>query len=491
MRSKADLHRVLATLVILLLAACGPAETRQTQLDATPPAPVADTGAADALSAAFRAAAQRALPAVVYVGVERSAEAGRRGQRPPGAPPSPFDFFFGPQGEPGQLPPQVGSGSGFIYDTQGHVITNHHVVADASYVLVRLVDGREYRAEVLGSDEASDVAVLRIQPGEGETLPVAELGSSDPLQVGDWVLALGSPFELEATVTAGILSAKRRQLTGRQTALEAFLQTDAAINPGNSGGPLVDLSGRVVGINTAIVGGPAFVGYGFAIPIDLAKKVVSDVLEYGEVRRPQLGVTVGDVTAVDAEAYGLEEIRGADIGTVLPDSPAARAGIEIGDVIVAVDGKPIDDAADLTTTLAGHQPGDEVTLTLIRAGERREVAVELGRFETQERGPARRAAAQQSAETLGFHVEALTPALAQRLGLERTDGVVISQVTPFSAAANAGIQPGQLLLRINGQAVATPADVERLAEGIEPGNVVSLRLVIPELGETIVNYRIR
>jgi len=491
MRSQPDVKRVLSTLVILLLAACGPAETRQSQAEAErPPVDPAAAGAAHALSSAFRAAAQRALPAVVYVQVERTARAAQRGQGPPGAP-DPFEFFFGPDFDPGQLPPQQGSGSGFIFDPQGHVVTNHHVVADAEWVLVRLVDGREFRAEVVGSDAASDVAVLQIQPGEGVTLPAAELGSSDPLQVGDWVLALGSPFELEATVTAGILSAKRRQLTGRPTALEAFLQTDAAINPGNSGGPLVDLDGRVVGINTAIVGGPAFVGYGFAIPIDLAKKVVSDILEYGEVRRPQLGVTIGNVTAVDAEAYGLTEIRGADIATVVPESPAAKAGLQIGDVIVAVDGEEIDDAADLTTTLAEHQPGDRVTLTLIRGGDRREIEVELGRFETEEPDRQSGGAAQEMTAKLGFQVQRLTAPLAERFGHERAEGVIISEVVPFSAAASSGVQPGQLLLRINGREVATPADVERIAEGIEAGDVVSLRLIVPELGETILNYRVR
>jgi serine protease Do len=253
----------------------------------------------------------------------------------------------------------------------------------------------------------------------------------------------------------------------------------------------VDLDGRVVGINTAIFGGPAFVGYGFAIPIDLAKKVVSDILEYGEVRRPQLGVTISDVNAVDAEAYGLSEVRGADIGTVVPDSPAEEAGLQIGDVILAVDDEPIDDAADLTTTLAEHQPGDAVTLTVFRGGEERELEVELGRFQSEEPARERDRAAQASAERLGFSVETLTPALAERLGVDRAEGVVISQVSPFGAAASAGVAAGQVLLRINGREVATPADVERIAEGVEPGDVVSLRLIVPELGETILNYRLR
>lgn len=497
MSTRSDTARVLATLIILLLAACGPAETAEPQRDAAQldarreaPPPI-DPGAAADLSSAFRAAAQRALPAVVYVQSERETSVAQ------GRSQNPFEFFFGPQGPqgpqapPGDLPPQVGSGSGFIIDREGHVITNSHVVAEASRVLVRLVDGREYQAEVVGSDPQSDVAVLRIEPENGEELPTVDLGSSEPLQVGDWVLALGSPFELEATVTAGIVSAKRRQITGRQTALESFIQTDAAINPGNSGGPLVDLTGRVVAINTAIFGGPTFVGYGFAIPIDLAKKVVSDILEFGEVRRPQLGVSIRSVTAVDAEAFGLPQVRGAFVATVAEDSPAESAGLQIGDVIVAVDEHPVVDGADLTTTLAQHQPGDEVEITFFRGGERRTVEVELGRFDNGETQTAERDRGRASAETLGFRVEPLTPQIAERLGYDRTEGLVVSNVTRFTGAFNAGLRPGHLLLRINDEPVRTAADVERIAEGLQPGQVVSLRVVIPEVGETILNYRLR
>jgi len=297
-----------------------------------------DTAIASALSNAFRAAADRALPAVVQVTVERGTQvAGRTVPLP-----DMFRYFFGlPEGGPDQqipLPPQQSTGSGFIFDQQGHIVTNNHVVADAERVRVRLVDGREYAAEVVGTDPSTDVALLKVRAGNEERLPVLAFADSDSLRVGDWVLALGNPLGLDFSVTAGIVSARGRQITGRTGALEAFIQTDAAVNPGNSGGPLVDLLGRVVGVNTAIVGGPRFVGYGFAVPINLARRVVSDLLEYGYVRRPRVGVSVSDVTAVDAEAYGLDRIAGAQVKTVEAGSPADRAGIEVGDVVVALDG---------------------------------------------------------------------------------------------------------------------------------------------------------
>ncbi|HEX2254878.1 MAG TPA: Do family serine endopeptidase [Thermoanaerobaculia bacterium] len=485
---------LLAALVLLL--ACGDAATAQDEAAqevrqrlgaSTVPA---DQSAARSLSATFRAAAEQALPAVVYIEVERPGSALR-------GPQSPFDFFFGPQQpnpqqprqpmQPGQAPPEVGSGSGFILDREGHVITNHHVVADAERILVRLLDGRELEAEVVGSDENSDVAVIRVDPEGG--LPTAELGHSDPLQVGDWVLALGSPLGLDFTVTAGIVSARGRQISGRQLALESFIQTDAAINRGNSGGPLVGLDGRVVGINTAILG-PG-IGYGFAIPIDLAKRVVRDLLEHGYVRRPQLGVSISDVTAVDAEVYGLERVAGAEIAFVQPDTPAARAGLQPGDVVVALDGEDIDSGNALTTQLARREPGERVTLTIVRDRQRRPVEVELGQFETNGEQQADRDRDRGPEELLGFNVEPLTPQTARRLGFDETEGVVIANVVPFSPAARAGLAPGQRLLAVNGRPVGSAAEVRRAGEGLEAGDVVSLRVEVPEVGETVINYRTR
>ena len=443
---------------------------------------------ARALSNAFRAAADRALPAVVQVAVERDA-------RTPVAPRQFPDFFrfFGIPDDQMQLPPQVGTGTGFIFDGAGHIITNNHVVAGASRVRVRLVDGREFTATVTGRDESTDIAVVRIRTdgASGSRLPTVSLGTSDSLRVGDWVLALGNPLGLDFTVTAGIVSARGRQLSGRPGALEAFIQTDAAINPGNSGGPLVDLEGRVVGVNTAIAGGQRFIGYGFAVPIDLARRVVSDLIAHGYVRRPRLGISVSDVTAVDAEVYRLPAISGAEVNAVEAGSPAASAGLQIGDVIVAINGETIIDAGALTTRLARHQPGESIRLTLIRAGSRREMTVRLGEFERTSTAPGAPAPPDETGgATLGLQLQPLTAEVRSRLRLGDTAGVVIGGVQPYSSAAAAGVRAGQVILQINGQPVRTLDDARRIAGTMRQGSVVSLRVRDPDLGETIINYRI-
>jgi serine protease Do len=491
--SRRAFSRTLAAAFVLLVA-CNAADRMELSAlsqDRDPvreqlgPVPTeVEIATAQALSNTFRAAAAQAMPAVVHIQVEREVPASRR--LPRGLP-DPFEFFFPPEGE---RPPMMGTGSGFILDDQGHIITNTHVVADASHVLVRLVDGREYTAEVVGADRNSDVAVIRIAP-EANRLSAALLGDSDLAHVGDWVLALGAPLGLDFTVTAGIISAKGRQITGGELALEAFIQTDAAINPGNSGGPLVDLTGRVVGINTAIFGGRAFVGYGFAVPINLAQRVVADLLEHGFVRRPQLGVGVQDVRAVDAEVYGLPEVRGAQVSTVQAGTPADEAGLEIGDVILAVDDEPVNNAADLITKLARRRPGDQVVITVFRQGRELRRPVTLGEFEREEptrEAPEERAQAEQ---ILGFSVAPLTAQAAERLGLTHREGVLITSVTPFSAAFTAGVRENMALLRINNQAVRSPADVRRIAAGLTAGQAVSLRVEAPETGETIINYRTR
>ncbi len=495
------LRRRALAIGVLVLAACGGergALHAQRGSDTPPPirgqigdtATAAQQDAAHALSAAFRGASSHALPAVVFIQVEKKASAMTQQQQIP----EPFRRFFGlpPGGDDGDGQPVGGAGSGFIFDNEGHVITNNHVVADTDEVLVRLVDGREYTAKVVGSDEMTDVAVLKVDPKPGEKLPTAQLGNSDALQVGDWVLALGSPLELQFTVTAGIVSAKGRQLTGNPSNLEAFIQTDAAINPGNSGGPLVDLDGRVVGINTAIFGGERFVGYGFAIPINIARKAVSDILQYGHVRRPQLGVQIQSVSEADAEVYHLPSISGAEVVVVQADSPAAKAGMQLGDVVVAVDGQTVKDATSLTTSLAQHQPGEKVTLTIYRKGQKRDVTVTLGAFENGEQTASKPAERHAVEEALGFRVEALTPDTARELGIDRSSGVVISNVAPLGGAAEGGVRPGMVVLEINGQPVKTVADVEKIAGTVTPGQVVSLRALAPQSGdELIINYRAR
>jgi serine protease Do len=271
--------------------------------------------------------------------------------------------------------------------------------------------------------------------------------------------------------------------------VEDFIQTDAAINPGNSGGPLVDLLGQVIGVNTAIAGGDRFVGYGFAVPINLVRRVMSDMVAYGFVRRPRLGVTVANVTAVDAEAYHLTHIGGAQVKSVEDGSPAERAGLRPGDVVVALDGRPVENATALTAELAQRKPGDRVKLTVVRKGEQRDVTLTLGEFARSHDTTSASAERASPVARLGFEFAQLTPQVAAQLGAKLSAGVVITRVVPTHPAMAAGLRPGQVILSINDQELKSVADVSRVAGLIKPGQVVSIRLRDPSLGETIVNYR--
>ena len=456
----------------------GPTPDRvQQQLGDIPAA--LDTASAARLSAAFRAASAQALPAVVQI------------------------TTIAVQDMPSQLLPfhreplqqrTQGTGSGFIIDSNGHILTNHHVVQNALHVNVVLLDGREYTAEVIGSDPSTDVAVIRVEPGQGDRLPVIELGNSDHLRVGDWVIALGNPMGLTFTATAGIVSATGRSIgvLPTETRLETFIQTDAAINPGNSGGPLVDLSGRVIGINTAIESPTGYwAGAGFAIPIALARKVADDLMRYGVVHRPRLGILIDDVNAADAEVYRLPAITGAEITQVQPGTPAHRAGLQLGDVVLRIEDQPINTAAELQDRVARFAPGDRIRVGFIRYGESLETTVELGEFET--------AQAQRSRESrprdrspLGFNVSALPAQVASRLNLRGDNIPVVTRVDPLSAAARAGLQDGDVIRSFNGQEVRTIREVERAAGGVRSGSVVSLIVMQardPQPLPRIVNYR--
>lgn len=456
-----------------------------------------DTTTAYRLSAAFRGAAERALPAVVRVSVTtepRPVAQNQRGQR------FPFDRLF--PGFPGfdedQGAPRGGRGigSGFVFDPRGYILTNNHVVANADRVLVTMVDGREYTAKVVGTDPNTDVAVIKIDVRSGEHVEAAELGNSDDLHVGDWVIALGNPLNLQFTVTAGIVSAKGRNLNILNnpggTGLESFIQTDAVINPGNSGGPMIDLTGKVVGINSAIESATGvWAGNGFAIPIDLARKVANDIMEFGHVRRPRLGVGVGPITAADAEVYRLPSVAGAEVTSVQPGQPAARAGIEMGDVIVSLNGAPIRTQTEFMEELARLRPGDRARLGIIRYGQRLEKTVQLGEFESQ--APARQPAAARpkSQELLGFSVAPLTPADARAANAGVSSGVYITEVDPLSPAAEV-VGRSFIIRRINGREVNTVEDVERIADTIRPGQIVTL--IVRQANQnydTIINYKVR
>lgn len=369
-----------------LLVGCGSEQVAQAQSAAgsdarTEPSAAADVPSAAQLSAAFRNAANSALPAVVSIEVvtERRVAQGQ---------PRIFRFFPDFPGIP-QFPdevdviPQSGRGSGFIFDERGYILTNRHVVRGATDVSVRLQDGREYTATVVGSDPQTDVAVLQITPSRGERLPTVRLGDSDRLQVGDWVLALGNPLGLDFTVTAGIVSAQGRSIgilrRETETALEAFIQTDAAINPGNSGGPLINIKGEVIGINTAV--NASAQGIGFAIPINTALEVKEALITDGRIRRAYMGVSLTDVKNLQERAKQILRINvdeGAVITQVEPDSPAAEAGLEVYDVITQIGDTPIKSAQDVTDDVAKRKPGEEVVVIVLRQGQRHLIPIVLG-----------------------------------------------------------------------------------------------------------------
>jgi len=371
----------------------------------------------------------------------------------PGAPPPFFrDPFFGPFRLPeGELPRERrrGAGSGVIVDARaGHVLTNNHVVENAEAIRVTLRDGRRFEAELVGRDPATDIAVLRI---EADDLTEIEMGESARLRVGDFVVAIGNPFGLGQTVTGGIVSALGRSGINPQ-GYEDFIQTDASINPGNSGGALVTLDGRLVGINTAILS-PAGgnVGVGFAVPTDMARAVMQQILEHGEVRRGRIGVTIRDLTPDLAEALGVSALRGAVVVSVAPGTPAEQAGLAPGDVIVTVDGAPVADSAELRSRVGVQPPGAEVEIGYLRDGERRRAALRLAPSGRQ--GPAAAAA-----ELDGVRLAPLAPGLP---GHGEVEGVAVLEVADDSVAARAGLRPGDVITAVNRRPVRTPRDVAR------------------------------
>jgi serine protease Do len=340
--------------------------------------------------------------------------------------------------------------------------------------------------------------VIRVDPAHIGMLTPAVLADSDSLRVGDWVLALGNPLDLNFTVTAGILSAKGRNLNILQssgTPLEAFLQTDAAINPGNSGGPLVDLYGRVVGVNSAIESATGFFsGAGFAIPMNLAAKVADDLIRFGVVHRPRLGVVIQDVNSADAEIYGLSSVTGAEIASVTPGLPAQQAGLQMGDVVIGLNSGPIRTVSELQDRVARLQPGDRVTLDIVRFGESLQMTVDLAEFEAASGLAVPRAVPATGLDLLGFSAQGLTAAEALQNGLPEAPVMIISDVDRFGPAFEANLFAPKVLLSVNGRAITSMADLDVLAERLAPGQVVSVVVLDPlqaEAAPTIFNYRLR
>jgi len=418
----------------------------------------------------FASIADAIKPAVININT-LSRTAGPQGR-------TPFEEYFGEEffrrffGEVPERIPQRSLGSGVIVDQTGIALTNAHVVDKATEIEVVTLDGGKHRAKVIGVDKKTDLAVLKLDDGKA-TFKYARLGDSDRIQVGDWVLAVGSPFGLQATVTAGIISAKARQLD--QGPFDDFLQTDAAINPGNSGGPLVNMQGEVIGINTAIVAGGS--GIGFAIPSNMARKIYTELRDKGRVTRGWLGVSIQPLTPELARSFGSKDVKGVLINEVMPDSPAAKAGLKPGDILLEFEGRPMEGPGDLQRAVGFFSPDRSAKLKIWRDQGEKTVEVKVGQ------APDERQAQQQprpgsgrARSMLGLEVRPVTPEIARQLNLRTTDGVIVVRVEDGTPAAEAGVQRGDVVKQLNGQTVRTMADFERLTRDMKEGDPLTVLL---------------
>jgi serine protease Do len=463
----------------------------------------------------FSGVAARVTPAVVSIRAEHDARVAQRRGQPPRQeqefqlPPEFEQFFQGPRGGGSTMPPgmqrffespdpqqqdRTAGGSGFIVSKDGYVLTNNHVVDGADRVTVGLPDRRSFHAMIVGRDPQTDIAVLKI---DGSDLPTVPLGDDGKVRVGEWALAIGNPLQLDFTVTAGIISAKGRSsqlrdLNNNKYAIQDFIQTDAAINPGNSGGPLVNTRGEVIGINSAIASQTGYYsGYGFAIPISLAKTVMDDLIAHGHVRRAILGALIGEVTQEDAAVAKLKDIAGAKIEDFSPanNSPAKRAGLEAGDIIVAADGKPVDRVSTLQRIIRAHQPGDMLELEDVRYGEHKTMKVKLAEAP----GDAENAASTSSVRSdagnsngavtagkLGITIEALTADAAQGANMpDGTHGVLVQRVErggPAEGQLLAGDVITDVIFPEPKSAIRSVSDVQRVLGQLKRGDYLGLKI---------------
>ena len=417
----------------------------------------------------FVSLAKKMRPVVVNISTTQVSD-GRGGSPEFGSPfgeDDPFNdfwrrFFGGPMPRGPQR--QRSLGSGFFIDGDGSILTNNHVVENASKIVVKLSDDQEYEAKIVGRDPKTDIAIIKID--SKPNLPAASLGDSDKLEVGEWVVAIGNPFGLDSTVTSGIVSAKGRHIG--QGPYDNFIQTDASINPGNSGGPLINLRGEVIGINTAIfsrTGGN--IGIGFAIPINLVKELLPQLRGKGKVTRGYLGVLIQKVTPEIAESLGMEKASGALVANVSKDGPADKAGVKVGDVIVEFDGKEIKDSGDLPILVARTPVDKKARLKVLRDKKEVVLTVAVGELKDEEVV----ATAPEKGE-LGLTVQRLTPQMAESLGLEKSDGVVVTAVEPGSAADEAGIRRGDVILEVDRKAIRNLDEYKKAIAGTRKGRGV-------------------
>jgi len=445
-------------------------------------------------SRAFIGISKKAIPTVVFIEVEKTVESGQALN--PFEYNNPFDLFnddfferfFGhryPQQQRPREYKQKGLGSGFIFSDEGYVLTNHHVVGDADKIVVRLSDGREFGAKIVGSDPRSDVAIIKLE--KGKDLPVLPLGDSDALEVGEWVMAIGNPFGLSHTLTVGVVSAKGRTSVGI-TDYEDFIQTDAAINPGNSGGPLINMKGEAVGINSAIFSkSGGYMGIGFAIPINMVKSIKDQLVTAGKVSRGYLGVSIQDITSELKETFDLKTTEGVLVSDVSKDSPADKAGLKQGDVVVEFNDRKVENTGQFRNLVSLTPPGSKANLVVIRDGKEIELPVKLA---TLEQASIAGVTQTDAMEKLGFTVQDLSEDLARQFGYERYQGVLISQVMPRSPAQFAGLRPGVLITEVNKKAVGNTEDfLKALEESLKMKRVLLLvqdrqyaRYVVLDLG---------
>jgi serine protease Do len=470
---------LLATSVVVLFCGAAHALNLFGTDEAKPTPPKASEPAGVLTLPNFVDLAKRSFPAVVNVSTtSNGGESGgiRRGQEGPGNPDDPFhefwepfERFFGPGQQPHRPFKQKSLGSGFVIDKQGSILTNNHVIEDADEIVVKLSDGSEHKAKVLGRDKKTDIALIRIDKALNVS-PVV-LGDSDRLEIGEWVMAIGNPFGLENTVTAGIVSAKGRHIGAGP--YDNFIQTDASINPGNSGGPLINLRGEVVGINSAIYsrsGGN--IGIGFASPINIAKDLLPDLEQKGHVTRGWLGVLIQKVTPEIAESLGLADASGALVADVMKEGPAKAGGVQVGDVIVEFNGRAVKDSTDLPLLVARTPVGKIVKVKVLRAKAEKLLDVRVQELKEDE---VEVASAQGGTSDLGVTVQNLTPELAESLGLDTSaKGVVVAGVTPGSAADDAQLRRGDVILEVNRKPVKDAAAFRAAVKSAEKAKSVLL-----------------
>lgn len=468
---------VIGVMVITGLVMMGPSQYISSAAGAKP-------GKAGFVPQSFTELAKNASPAVVNIRTVKTIEGGGRVFR---------HFFQGPRGhgdmfdeffkrffdeDPREFK-QKSLGSGFILDKDGYIVTNHHVIKDAEEIQVKLKNGKEYDAEIEGADPSTDLALIKIKADEN--LPTLELGDSNKLQIGQWIIAIGNPFGLEHTVTAGIVSAKGRVIGAGP--YDDFIQTDASINPGNSGGPLLNMAGEVVGINTAIVAGGE--GIGFAIPISMARDIISQLKKTGEVTRGWLGVGIQDLDAQLKEYYNVD--NGVLVTQVFPGDPADQAGIKTQDIILSVNGQSVDSARELSKAIAELSVGEEAEIRINRRGDVKTIEVEIAKRDEEKIAASMRGESPGKAEDeLGIEVTDITPNIAERFNLASRDGVIVVNVAGESKAAEAGIREGDIIKEINHQSIDSASEYEAVISEVDDGETLQFYIKRAQRGYIVI-----